>query len=276
MRYVTGMKLLDDGPRSVILGINLPVGASVLTDEDVVLGKRLCRHLTDALRQHQDRMTQVSHGALGMTVMERLGFPALLLDEQRRSLHANPAARRLLQDGDTLRLEGGLLRCARAGDDAALLFALRDLALAGDSQIHGVSPRDKVFLRVRSEAIPPAQLGLYLLALRPGQTLNAFGNRAVAMLLVHDPRDRGPTVDPFMVAAAFDLTPAEARVATALARGAAPKAIAAGLGVSLHTVKTHFANLFLKTGTARQSELVRAVMGLPIVGLALSEPGSAE
>jgi DNA-binding CsgD family transcriptional regulator len=69
----------------------------------------------------------------------------------------------------------------------------------------------------------------------------------------------------------FGLTLAEARTALAIFEGATLKEAAETLGVSRFTVQNHLARVFEKTGTNRQSALVRLLMR--VVGLNLdSEP----
>ncbi|MEO5807297.1 helix-turn-helix transcriptional regulator [Devosia sp.] len=55
----------------------------------------------------------------------------------------------------------------------------------------------------------------------------------------------------------FDLTPAEARLAKALASGSTKSDFAAGAGISTETVKTQLKSVFEKTGVSRQADLVR-------------------
>ncbi|HWC64065.1 MAG TPA: helix-turn-helix transcriptional regulator [Rhizomicrobium sp.] len=52
------------------------------------------------------------------------------------------------------------------------------------------------------------------------------------------------------------LTPAESRVALALARGAKPADIAAAHGVTVSTVRSQLKAIFRKTGTCSQAQLV--------------------
>jgi DNA-binding CsgD family transcriptional regulator len=59
-----------------------------------------------------------------------------------------------------------------------------------------------------------------------------------------------------VVATAFDLTPAEIRTLERLLGGSSPVEIARDLRVALPTVRTHLSNIFAKTGTARQLDLV--------------------
>jgi DNA-binding CsgD family transcriptional regulator len=62
--------------------------------------------------------------------------------------------------------------------------------------------------------------------------------------------------DPELLARAFGLTPAQGRVACHLARGRSLEAAAARLGVKKETVRNHLKQIFLRTGTCRQGELV--------------------
>ena len=55
--------------------------------------------------------------------------------------------------------------------------------------------------------------------------------------------------------ALYGLTAGELRVAMALTSGLTVQEVAAGLGISTTTLKTHLAHIFQKTGTSRQADL---------------------
>jgi DNA-binding CsgD family transcriptional regulator len=63
------------------------------------------------------------------------------------------------------------------------------------------------------------------------------------------------------VAKLYQLTPAELRVLYAVMEAGGVSAISAMLGISQATVKTHLQHLFEKTGTRRQTKLVKLVAG---------------
>ena len=75
------------------------------------------------------------------------------------------------------------------------------------------------------------------------------------------------------VAAVFDLTKAEIRTLERLLGGSSPAEIANALGVALPTVRTHLSNIFAKTGTARQLDLVLMAVQLTTPNLRSQEGG---
>jgi DNA-binding CsgD family transcriptional regulator len=64
------------------------------------------------------------------------------------------------------------------------------------------------------------------------------------------------------IARLYALTATEVRVFDAVLKTNGVKAIAKLLGLSQATVKTHLHNLFRKTKTKRQSDLVKLIAGL--------------
>ncbi|MNG39494.1 Bacterial regulatory protein, luxR family [compost metagenome] len=54
------------------------------------------------------------------------------------------------------------------------------------------------------------------------------------------------------------------RLARLLLAGLGPEEAAAQLGIKMPTVRTQLRQLFAKTGTERQPELIRLLMALPV------------
>jgi len=63
-----------------------------------------------------------------------------------------------------------------------------------------------------------------------------------------------------ILAKTFRLTPAEAKLASVIARGASPKIAAGELKISRETVRNQLKSVFAKTDTHRQSELVALIL----------------
>jgi DNA-binding CsgD family transcriptional regulator len=58
----------------------------------------------------------------------------------------------------------------------------------------------------------------------------------------------------------FGLTPAEARLALHLVAGETLRSAAVKLSIAYETARTHLKNIFGKTGTCRQAELVMVIV----------------
>ena len=102
-----------------------------------------------------------------------------------------------------------------------------------------------------------------LVAPLPAASLNARGIGAAAVILARE-HFNITVVSGSQLMELFGLTGAEARVATELITARSLREVAATLGVSIGTVRTHLHRLFDKTGTRRQAELVRLLMALQL------------
>lgn len=74
-----------------------------------------------------------------------------------------------------------------------------------------------------------------------------------------------------MVELGWGLTPQEARVALEVMHGHTPQQIAAKLGLSINTVRSHLAQAYAKTETAGKAELAAALHRSPLGWLVASE-----
>ena len=94
-------------------------------------------------------------------------------------------------------------------------------------------------------------------------TLGSFGFTPQVLVTVFEP-GKSVTIDPdpLLLATMFDLTPAEAKVAVALAKGLSPKKIAVTLCLAVSTVRSQLKTIFSKTGARRQSELVGMLLAV--------------
>lgn len=256
-RYATGIKLIDDDEMAVVMSAQRGIGNAPLAADDVAWFGRICRHMIEALGIYrQQRALHLEFSAV-RTVLDRFTHPILLIDEQRAIRYSNRAAQAWLECAGHMSARDGILRCRDRNIDAALTQALRAAYATQDG-----SGRHSRYMRLDSAGSAGPAGGLCLSTVDPTDFMGVFGTEPLLMLVPHDPQ-RGPQIDPFIIAAAFDLTPAESRVAFELAHRATAKSIAAERGVSVLTVRTQIAAILSKTGLQRQADLVRAVLTLP-------------
>lgn len=83
------------------------------------------------------------------------------------------------------------------------------------------------------------------------------------MVLIVDP-ERRPVLASDMLRQLFGLTKAETAVAQLALKGEGLGPIGEQLQLSRDTVKTHLGNVFCKTGTHRQAELVRLLLAVTV------------
>ncbi|AVF02689.1 MULTISPECIES: response regulator [Devosia] len=95
----------------------------------------------------------------------------------------------------------------------------------------------------------------------------SVSSEKLAVVFISDPTRR-PDVSNAVLSDLFGLTPTEAEVARALAGGRRTDEIARDLAISATTVAFHLRNLFGKTGTHRQADLVALIL----TGLASISP----
>ena len=186
--------------------------------------------------------------------LDTLAAGMFLVDATSHIAHANASGQGLLRDAGVLRAPGGRLGAIDPDADQALQDTFARSA-RGDAAVgrRGIA----VPLRARDDTRYVANV----LPLTSGARRNAGTvYAATAVVFVHRATLDMPS-PPEVLAREFHLTPAELRVLFAIIEvGSAPE-VAAVLGISEGTVRTHLHRLYGKTNTTRQTELVRLVAG---------------
>jgi DNA-binding CsgD family transcriptional regulator/PAS domain-containing protein len=215
-----------------------------------LLSPHVCRTLkiSDALD-----LRTITSNTLSET-LDKLTSGVFLLDRQGRVVHMNRAAQRQIKTSNALRIVNGRLTPTDRTAEAALGKALADCRTnfpGSETTAHSI-------------ALPNAdEQGLVATVLPVDQ-----GNRrsiiapysAAAAVFVQDPQSAPPLPgDAF--AKLYGITNAELKFLMVLGSGLTIKQAADVLGVSEETGRTHLKRVFMKTGTSKQSELIRLIMG---------------
>lgn len=169
----------------------------------------------------------------GGRIVQRNARALALLNEHAGDTHFAPRALKLAGAAEQGRLAEALTRAQRDGDEPARSLRLQ-----------------------RHYPLPP----LYAIV------MPLHGSDGAVQLFLRDPRWR-PQLPEQALCELFELTPAQARVCSALARGEPLDRIAQELGVSLNTVRSHLKLAMERVGVNRQSDLVRQLSAaLPAFG----------
>jgi DNA-binding CsgD family transcriptional regulator len=185
-------------------------------------------------------------------ILDGLSAGVFLTDGDGRIVHMNGAGRAILAKGEGVHAAGGRL-AAHHPEARKALGAL--LAGAGTSS-QGVGGND-IALPTRNGE----HYAAHLLPLTSGNRRELGApRRAVAALFVHK-ASLAPPSEAECIARHHRLTPTELRVLLAIVEAGSVPLAAQALGVAESTVKTHLSNLYGKTGTSRQADLVKLVAG---------------
>jgi DNA-binding CsgD family transcriptional regulator/PAS domain-containing protein len=222
--------------------------------------------LLDMLVPHIQAALEIRH-ALGVTrqqladaelMADASATASLLLTPQGEILHCNNAARLLLQVGDGLCEAHGMLRAAEPKCREPLRKLLLQAVSSPFAQIgsqFGMLPQRAMSLN-RTSALRPLQL-----MVSPGPS-DRSGNEETVLLLVTDP-EKPVQLQDDLLRGHYGFTPAETEIANGLLTGFSLEEIAALRRVSAGTVRHQLKSMFSKTGTARQSDMVRLLVNLP-------------
>jgi len=187
-------------------------------------------------------------------VFDGLGAGVFLTDSGGRIMHANSAGQALLAEGGGLYASGGRLAMRQPEARRTLGAAL---AAAGRSKRDPELPGVDITFASREGG----DYAGHILPLTSGsrhKVAAAYG--AVAALFVHKTSITLQS-EPECIARHYGLTPTELRVLIAIVEVGGVPDVAEALGVAASTVKTHLGNVYGKTGTSRQADLVKLVAG---------------
>jgi DNA-binding CsgD family transcriptional regulator len=185
--------------------------------------------------------------------LEPEGAAILLLGRQGAILYANARAEALLAEGQVIRHDTlGRLCLVDEGAERCLTLALDPRAERPGAAFRlgpANAAQDVRFLRIRPEALRHLALPILMRSPVPEHLL-------VLRPVAARPDEAGPLI------AQLGLTQAEADVALALTAGATIAEIAEARRASIGTVRHQVKAAMAKTVSRRQSDLVRAVLGV--------------
>jgi DNA-binding CsgD family transcriptional regulator len=219
---------------------------------DIEVFSALYRHLTRAL------MIGFRLGSLGTMqqcteeLLDHNPAAVILLDALHKVVYTNRRAQELVSDADGIRLSAdGISLSDRLHHDKLLrLIAGAAVALRTSDSPGGVLriPRPSGKRPYACLVAPMAVNYAALSTLRPA-----------VCVVITDP-DAQILLSIGRLQAAFALTEAEARLAALLAAGEDVRGAAAKLGITYGTARVRLAEIFQKTDTRRQGELIKVLL----------------
>jgi DNA-binding CsgD family transcriptional regulator len=186
--------------------------------------------------------------------LDNIAIGVIIVAEQGRIVHANHAARRMLEDKTPVVSLGGFLAALRPQLTKELHHAI---ALA-ESDAPAIAPGG-IGVPLMERGMQPATA--YVMPLVSADLPARDEAQAVAAVFV-TPANGVPPFEIGTVSRMFGLTPAEARLLQEFVDGASLAEAATTLGISEATARTHRNHIFLKTGVSRRTDLLVLVSRL--------------
>ena len=248
LKWVASIQISPDPHIMVGLTVHRGPERHPYSDEELEVLSRLGRHAEHALRLGV-RLLDAEATRDGLAdALNRIGIGALILDSMRKVIFANQIAKQLLEESPFIG-DGELSisdRSIRAALDTAVRKAIAE-------PIENLTDEPRPIAISRHAARRP--LVLYVLPIRAAtEVAYDFLRNARAVVLVIDSEEKG-IADPALVRDALGITLGEARIASLIGYGLAPRDAAERLGISEETARTSLKRVFGKTGVSRQSEL---------------------
>ncbi len=221
--------------------------------EDLDRIRLLVPHLQRALVIHTRVQGAEACAGAAEEALDRINGGVILIDEWGAPIVTNRNADRILAANDGLVLDWDGPSAATPQQTGVLRRLLSEAATTGNGKGAGAGG---VMRLARPSGRPALEVVVTPLC---RESSPMFTATATAAIFVADPDDRAER-PPERLRRFYGLTRKEAELASRLARGMSLSEISDALGVTIHTVRGHLKQLFAKTGTHRQAELVRVLL----------------
>jgi DNA-binding CsgD family transcriptional regulator len=241
MEHLLGV-ILSDGQdvteTPMILNFFRAPGAIPFDENDRQALGELYPHIHRAFTMHWQWRNMQEQLSTFHNSLDSMDFGVIYVDAVRRVSHANQAAHRIANNILLPKLPA--------------LGAISDLI---DSAANGQGGAAMINEhRIMVLALPVS---------KPVSTISGETRASVMLLLVGDDGHHASAVA--FLCSAFTLSKAESRLIPLLLLGKTPVEMAESLNLKLNTIRSQLSNIFSKTGTTRQQELIRLLGRVPAV-----------
>ncbi|MFY9476178.1 MAG: hypothetical protein WAQ08_00660 [Aquabacterium sp.] len=258
LKHCIGGIIVRHGPVAVKLSALRSGRVGCYTEPELDFYRRLLPHLKRACqinkRLEEERHRDAPAIAASQWAAHSTHMGILTLSDSGQVLAANPRGESLLRGASPLRLCEGKLAGQQAHDTAQLVKTLR----------HTVSRGEAAHARLGGEG----PWGTCYVTMMPAPT-NTFWtvseHRKLVLCLITESTLARRVASARQLMELFTLTPAEARLARAIAQGNSVEDHVRAEGVRPATARTQLQSIFAKTGVSSQRELILRVLTLPSI-----------
>lgn len=194
-------------------------------------------------------------GGAAIKALQVIALGVAIIRADGGVLFANAAANAVINNGDILSLSNGPLALGQPGRRGRF----RELLTRFGAMIH---KGKQITPLANSVPRPSGHCPVSLIVWPLPKAAAAGPDEPVAIVFIGNP-ERPGKISFIRLRDFYGLSPKEARVAALLAQGHRPDEIARILGLAYETVRKHIKNIFSKTGSRRQADIVRILLSGP-------------
>lgn len=250
---ILGVDTAEPGGMLARLRISRRHSETTFKKRDRDLLARVTPHLRRAIEIYAKLNRTTSERDVYVGAVNQLSVASIILDEQGRLLTTNAVGQALLDQDAGMGLREGRLHIDGRDINKELQQSLGTIIKAqqrGETSV------------IRALRVPRSggrsDLGLVIRPVPTSQWSEGQSSPSAAVF-ISDP-DLQDTSSGQILGELFELSPAEANLATLLARGLSLAEVSEAQGISQHTARAQLKSIFAKTGVSRQAELVRLVL----------------
>lgn len=259
MHFVGGAILFKDATRLVALGIHRSDAEGPWESEQIDRLTALTPHLQRSFDIHREFTRLRGRESALSAGLDRMVIGVILIDHLFECVYWNASAEAILQERSVMSQDDGRIHLGQPRDQQLFHAALVKAMQAGpDDNPEQFSTALGLWGGNRPVQYPVLVTPILSSSagFLPGYT------RAQVAVLISDPEKNQPIV-PEALIQAWGLTPAEARVAIAIANGYSVDETATMNGTSRDTTKTHLRAVYQKVGVSRQAQLAKLLLTGP-------------
>ncbi len=229
------------------------VGCRPFDDDDIALGNLLVPHLERGYAVYS-QLGGVRRARIALAeILDRLPTGVIVFDAHHAPVIVNRSARRILELHDGFSIDLCRPRLADRREDQVFQTLLTK---ASEAALKGQRAAGDVMQVTRPSG--RRAFALMVAPLLDAPSGSAAGE-AVSVAFIGDP-DAGPVTTTEVLEQLYALTHAEAELVRMLSEGRSLDEVATARGVTMNTVRSQLKQVFSKTDTKRQGELVRLVL----------------
>lgn len=251
-RYVIGGCLMRSETTDVVLGLMREPERGHYGKAQENYMARLMPHFNRALRLMEKTQSVALSSELAVAGHDAVSLGVIAISTTARILYCNRTGEAMLKAGNVLCVHKSVLTCAQINEQMRFSNVVDSV----------IKTRKPASVLLAGQSRPDERYSVTLTPLPKRGAFSLAGVPDGVLCLISSLNQRRlATAQQLMQL--FGLTAAEARLARALGACETLESYAQASGLRRNTVKTQLSAIFEKTGTDRQSALVRLILAIP-------------